>query len=196
MTARGIKKYETDVGGAAFYGPKIDLFGVDAIGRKWQLSTFQIDFNQPEGLDLTYIDQHNNEVRPIMIHRAILGSLERHLGVIIEHFAGNFPLWLSPVQVAIVPVSEKHNANANELAQKMHQAGIRVEVDVNDETVGKKIRHAAKQKIPYVIVYGDQEAESGSLQIRIRGKQEQIKMSIDDFIQACAKNIQSRAREL
>lgn len=196
LKARGIEEFETDIGGAAFYGPKIDLFGVDAIGRKWQLATFQIDFNQPEGTDLKYIDENNAEVHPVMLHRALLGAVERHLSVVIEHLGGNFPLWLSPVQVAVVPVSEKHNDAANAFAAKLNDAGIRVEVDVNDETVGKKIRHAAKQKVPYVIVYGDKEAESGVVPIRIRGKEQQIEMPVDDFIKACAANIRERKLEL
>lgn len=195
LEARGIAEYDTDIGGAAFYGPKIDMFGVDAIGRKWQLATFQVDFNQPEGLDLKYVDEHNSEVRPVMLHRALLGSMERHLSVIIEHFAGAFPLWLAPVQVAVLAVAERHAEAATAFCQQLRDAGIRTELDAGSETVGRKIRVAVKQKTPYIIVYGDKEA-SGDLAVRVRGVEEMRTMKVEQFIEQCSKLISERSREL
>ncbi|MBI2426397.1 MAG: threonine--tRNA ligase [Candidatus Kerfeldbacteria bacterium] len=189
---RGIKTFDLDTGGAAFYGPKIDLSGIDAIGRKWQLATFQIDFNQPEGLDLTYVDERGKEVRPVMIHRALLGSMERHLMVLLEHFAGAFPVWLSPVQIALLPLSEKHIDFARTLSQEFKSHGVRVDVDENNETVGNKIRKAVKQKVPYLIVLGDKEVKSGSLPIRSRGSKESHEMVKNDFIKKVLEEIKER----
>lgn len=190
---RGIKNYALDVGGAAFYGPKIDLFGRDAIGRRWQLSTFQLDFNQPQGLDLTYVDANGKDVRPVMIHRALFGAIERHLSVIIEHYAGAFPVWLSPVQVALLPVSDRHNEFASKRAGELRTNGIRVEVDDHNETIGNKIRKSVKQKVPYLIVLGDKEAQSDMLPIRSRGSKETTNMTLEQFITKITSQISERS---
>lgn len=196
LNNRGVKNYSLDVGGAAFYGPKIDLFGVDAIGRKWQLSTFQLDFNQPQGLDLTYVDANGKDIRPVMIHRALFGAIERHLSVIIEHYAGAFPVWLSPVHVELLPVSDKHIEFAETVARELRAKDIRVEVDDRNETIGNKIRKAAKQKIPYIIVLGDKEAETGMLPIRSRGSKETVDMPREEFITKITSQIRERSAEL
>lgn len=181
--------YEVDEGGGAFYGPKIDLKIKDALGREWQCTTIQFDFNLPERFDMTYIGEDGNEHRPYMVHRAILGSLERFFGILIEHYAGAFPLWLAPVEVGIATVGEKHIEFSEKLAQEFKQEGIRVEVDKSDETVGKKIRKAEKQKIPYMLVIGDKEMSSPNLHARIRGEQDVIELSKKDFIKRIKKEI-------
>ncbi|TAK03962.1 threonine--tRNA ligase [Patescibacteria group bacterium] len=170
------KAYEVGVGEAAFYGPKIDFMATDAIGRTWQLATAQLDFNQPERFELEYADSDGTKKRPVMVHRAILGSVERFLGVIIEHYAGAFPMWLAPVQVRLASVGEDHVAHAKKLAGDLSEAGIRVEVDASDEKLGKKIRNAALMKVPWTIVVGGKEAEGGDLQAKVFGSEEALAM--------------------
>ncbi len=177
---------------AAFYGPKLDFMFKDAIGREWQLATIQCDFNLPERFDLSYVNEQGEKERPVVIHRAISGSLERFMGVAIEHFAGAFPLWMAPSQVAFVPVSEKHIAGAESLAAELRKVGMRVSIDKADETVGKKIRKAAQSKVPYMLVIGDKELEGGSFMVRIRGQEEQVEISKDEFILKVTKEIQDR----
>lgn len=189
-------KHEAVEGEAAFYGPKLDFMAKDAIGREWQLSTIQLDFNLPERFELEYTDSTGEKARPVVIHRAILGSTERFLGVMIEHFAGNFPVWLAPVQVQLLAVSEKHAQYCETLAQEFRRAKIRVEVDAENETIGKKIRNATKQKIPYILVVGDKEIEAGNLAIRKRGERETIMMSTEDFIEYVQEKISTKALEL
>jgi threonyl-tRNA synthetase len=160
--------YEVAAGEGAFYGPKIDLHVRDAIGRRWQLSTFQIDFAQPENFDLSYTTTENMHERPVMIHRALLGSVERFIGVLVEHYAGAFPGWLAPVQATVIPVADRHDAYANEVGARLRDAGLRVEVDLHDETVGEKIRRAIVQKHPAVLVVGDSDVDAGTVGLRMR----------------------------
>jgi len=186
----GAKRVE---GEAAIYGPKIDFMFEDSLGREWQLATVQLDFNLPKRFGLVYTDKEGKEAVPVMIHRAILGSYERFMAVLIEHYAGAFPLWLSPVQVHIIPVStEKHLDGARDLAQELQNAGIRVEVDGADETVGKKIRKAAQQKAPYILVVGEKELAGEPLCIRKRGTEEQVKIDKDEWIVRIKKEITER----
>ncbi len=175
-------KYTEAEDEAAFYGPKLDFMFKDTIGREWQLSTIQLDFNLPERFDLDYTSAENTKMRPVVIHRAMLGSTERFMGIMIEHFAGNFPVWLSPNQVTLVPVNlEKHLAYADDLYKKFRDAGIRVTLDDKKDSLGKRINGAKAQKTPYVIVLGDKEIESGLLTVETRG--EKIEgISTDDFI--------------
>ncbi|MFH1286382.1 MAG: threonine--tRNA ligase [Candidatus Magasanikbacteria bacterium] len=180
-------------GEAAFYGPKVDFRAKDAIGRTWQLATIQLDFNLPERFELEYTNDKGEKERPVMIHRAILGSVERFLSVIIEHYAGNFPVWLSPVQVHLVPVSEKHVEGAREIMKDLKAAGIRVEIDEADETVGNKIRKASKGKAPYVVVVGDKELSGDEWMIRVRGEKDQVQMSREVFVEKVKKEILERS---
>lgn len=186
------KEFELGVGEAAFYGPKIDFMAQDAIGRQWQLATIQLDFNQPERFGLEYADEDGTKKQPVMIHRAISGSLERFMAVLIEHYAGAFPTWLSPVQVVFLPVGEGHRDAAHAFAAEFDAAGIRADVDRSDETVGKKIRSAEKSKVPYMIVVGDKEVAGGDWQVRVRGKQEQEVMSKNTFIARVQQEIKGR----
>ena len=161
--------FEIAEGEGAFYGPKIDVHVRDAIGRRWQLSTLQVDFAQPENFDLLYASGENTRERPVMIHRALMGSIERFVGILVEHYAGAFPMWLSPVQATIVPVADRHNEYARKVAAQMVAAGIRADVDVADDTVGEKIRRAITHKTPAVLVVGDQDLENGTVGLRLRG---------------------------
>lgn len=165
-------------GEAAFYGPKLDFMFKDAIGREWQLATIQCDFNLPEKFDLTFTNEEGKKERPVVIHRAISGSLERFMGVMIEHFAGKFPLWLSPVQVAVIPVNEVHNEYADEVYHALKSAGIRVEIDTSKDSMGKKIRAAKQSKLPYFIVIGDQEVQERSVTLESRdGSSQKLTLS-------------------
>ncbi|MFW2338479.1 MAG: threonine--tRNA ligase [Acidimicrobiia bacterium] len=163
--------FEIAEGEGAFYGPKIDVHVRDAIGRRWQLSTLQVDFAQPENFDLLYASGENTRERPVMIHRALMGSIERFVGILVEHYAGAFPMWLSPVQATIVPVADRHNEYARGVAADMIAAGIRADVDVADDTVGEKIRRAITHKTPAVLVVGDQDVENGTVGLRLRGEE-------------------------
>jgi threonyl-tRNA synthetase len=163
-------KYTRYLGEAVFYGPKIDVLVEDAIGRKWQLTTIQVDFNFPEKFDLYYINKKGKKERPIMLHRALLGALERFIGVLIEHNAGAFPLWLAPVQFFVIPVGSRHRKYAREIGKVLEEENFRVEVKNEAETVSKKIREGEIQKIPYLLVVGDKEVKSRSVRVRKRGK--------------------------
>ncbi|MBI4427373.1 MAG: threonine--tRNA ligase [Candidatus Magasanikbacteria bacterium] len=192
-------EYKKAEGEAAFYGPKMDIIVQDALGREWQISTIQLDFNMPVRFGLKYIDKDGAEKTPVMIHRAIIGSPERFMAILIEHYAGVFPVWLSPVQVLFVPVAAKHHDGAGELAKELADKGIRVEVDDADETVGNKVRKAAGRKIPYIIIVGDKELSgdpsAGSGQewmIRVRGEKDQVKMSKEDFVEKVLGEIRER----
>jgi threonyl-tRNA synthetase len=162
--------YQLAPGEGAFYGPKIDIHVKDAIGRRWQLSTIQVDFAQPENFELEYATSENSRKRPVMIHRALLGSIERFIGVLTEHYAGAFPMWLSPVQATIIPVADRHNDYAEAVGARLRGADIRVEVDTSAETVGEKIRRAITQKHPAVMVVGDNDVDSGTVGFRLRGE--------------------------
>ena len=164
--------YSVDEGGGAFYGPKIDVHIRDAIGRLWQCTTVQFDFNLPERFGLTYIGEDGNEHQPYMIHRALLGSLERFMGVLIEHYGGAFPTWLAPVQAEVIPIAERHNEYALEVQDQLQGAGIRVHADLRNERMNAKIRDAQLQKVPYMLVVGDREATSGAASVRLRSKED------------------------
>ncbi len=181
--------YQVDHGGGAFYGPKIDLKVKDAIGREWQLSTIQFDFNLAERFDLTYIGEDGQPHQPYMIHRALLGSLERFFGVLIAHYAGAFPVWLSPIQVALVPIADRHVDYAKNVAAQLRRSGLRVMVDERSERMNAKIRDAQNQKIPYMLVMGDQEMENGQVALRLRNNQNLGAMSIEAFLERAKDDI-------
>lgn len=185
-------KHDIGVGEAAFYGPKLDFIFKDVIGREWQLSTVQLDMNLPEKFDLEYATQDNAKARPIVIHRAILGSTERFLGILIEHYAGAFPLWLSPVQVAVLPISDKQNDFANKVLESLIEAGIRAEANMLNETLGKKIREAEKQKTPYILVIGDKEISANAVAVRQRGKGDIGQIPVAQFIEQLKEEISSK----
>ncbi|TAN57076.1 threonine--tRNA ligase [Patescibacteria group bacterium] len=185
-------EFEIGIGEAALYGPKIDFIAKDSLGRDWQVATIQLDFNQPERFDLNFINQKGQKERVVMIHCAIMGSLERFISVLIEHYTGAFPVWLSPIQVAILPVTTKHNAKAKQLAKIFEQENIRVFLDDAKESVGKKIRAASFQKIPYMIVFGDKEAKSNNLFIKERGKEKVSKTTRKAFIEKIKKEIEKK----
>lgn len=181
--------YDVDKGGGAFYGPKIDIKVKDAIGREWQLSTIQFDFNEPERFDLSYIGEDGQPHRPYMVHRALLGSLERFFGVLIEHYAGAFPVWLSPVQVAIIPIADRHLEYAGKVLKDLKAAGLRVQLDDRGERMNSKIRDAQNQKIPYMLVIGDKEQEEGKVALRLRNGENPGPMSLEDFIARARQEI-------
>jgi threonyl-tRNA synthetase len=174
-------EFRINPGDGAFYGPKIDFHLEDCIGRTWQCGTIQLDFQMPEKFDMTYIGPDGKEHRPVMIHRTVLGSLERFLGILIEHYAGAFPFWLAPVQVRVVPVKEDQVEYAAEVERKLMCLGYRVEKDLRDEKLGKKIRDAQMEKIPFMIVLGGREAENGTLSVRDRAEGDLGVMSFSDF---------------
>ena len=162
---RGLE-YDLNEGDGAFYGPKIDLHMTDAIGRSWQLGTVQLDYYMPERFELAYTGADNAEHRPVMIHRALMGSFERFIGILIEHYAGEFPLWLAPVQAAVLPIADRHLDYAREVAGELRDAGLRVEVDDRSESVGRKIRDAELRKVPYMLVVGDEEEKARKVAVR------------------------------
>ncbi|MEO6924793.1 MAG: threonine--tRNA ligase, partial [Bryocella sp.] len=172
--------YKTISGEAAFYGPKIDIKLVDALGRLWQLSTVQFDFNLPARFDLEYVGEDGERHQPVMVHRALFGSIERFFGVLIEHYAGAFPLWLAPIQVGLVPISEKHLDYAKQVQQQLKAAGLRVELDSRNEKMNAKIRDLTLQKIPYLLVMGDKESAANTVSVRTRGKGDQGSMPLDE----------------
>ncbi len=186
-------EYDLDEGGAAFYGPKIDLKMVDALGREWQLSTIQFDFNLSERFGLEYVGEDGQPHRPFMVHRALLGSMERFMGVLIEHYAGAFPIWLAPVQAVIIPIADRHLAYANQVAQQLKEAGLRVEVDERTERMQAKIRDAQNMKIPYMLVVGDKEAAAGEVAVRLRSGENLGAISLDDFMARVRKDIEELA---
>ncbi|MDX1436150.1 MAG: threonine--tRNA ligase, partial [Anaerolineales bacterium] len=173
--------YQVDEGEATFYGPKIDLKLRDSLGREWQLTTIQFDFTLPERFNLTYIGEDGQEHRPYMIHRALMGSMERFMGVLIEHYAGAFPLWLAPVQAIMIPIADRHIEYAEQVANRLTAGGLRVEVDQRNERMNAKIRDAQLQKIPYMLVVGDREAEAGSVAVRDRSGGNQGAISVEEF---------------
>ena len=181
--------YKKVEGEAAFYGPKLDFMFTDAIGREWQLATAQLDFVMPERFGLEYTDENGNKQTPVMIHRAIAGSLERFLSVIIEHFAGAFPLWLSPVQAVVIPVSDKFNDYGQSVVERLQSEGFRVELDDDSETLGKRIRIAQKSKIPYMLVVGEKEVADNTVAVRSRDNGDEGIISVDDFIKKIKKEI-------
>ncbi|HEY0158172.1 MAG TPA: threonine--tRNA ligase [Thermoanaerobaculia bacterium] len=187
------RPYELKPGDGAFYGPKIDFDVSDSIGRKWQLGTIQLDYNAPERFDLTYIGEDNAEHRPVVLHRAIYGSFERFIAILIEHFAGAFPFWLAPVQAAVLPLSEKFLEYATGVTEQLRAAGIRVTLDDSNEKLGAKIRNAQLEKIPFMLIVGEKEASSGSVSLRKRTGGDQGSVSVADVIAQARELISSRA---
>jgi len=181
LEIRGMK-YEIEAGGGVFYGPKIDIKIKDAIGRVWQCSTVQVDFNEPERFDICYIGDDGKAHRPIMIHRALLGSLERFFGVLVEHYAGAFPLWLAPTQVMVIPIADRHHDYAYKVKERLEQEGFRVEVDARNEKTGYKIREAQLQKVPYMLVVGDREIATGAVSVRHREEGDRGVVSLEEFV--------------
>jgi threonyl-tRNA synthetase len=184
-------KYVIEPGEAAFYGPKLDFMVKDALGRQWQLGTIQVDYNLPERFDLTYKGSDNQSHRPVMIHRAPFGSMERFIALLLEHTGGNFPLWLTPEQAIILPVSEKHEKYAEKVSNSLENDEIRALVDSRNETIGKKIREAEMSKIPFMLIVGDQEAENGTVSVRKHGGEEIGTISLENFAQIVKKEIET-----
>jgi threonyl-tRNA synthetase len=189
---RAAVPYRVDEGEATFYGPKIDIKVHDAIGREWQLSTIQFDFNLPERFNLTFVGEDGKEHRPYMIHRALLGSMERFMGVLIEHFAGAFPVWLAPVQAVLIPIADRHLAYAREVSEKLNAAGLRAEVDERSERMNAKIRDAQNQKIPYMLVVGDKEIAGSAVAVRLRSGEDLGPVGVDAFVERVVKEVERR----
>ena len=196
LTARGLK-FRTIPGEGAFYGPKIDIKLVDVLGRLWQLSTVQFDFNMPARFELSYKGEDGELHQPVMVHRALFGSVERFFGVLIEHYAGAFPLWLAPVQVGLVPISsDKHLDYAKAVKNRLEAAGLRVEVDGRNEKMNAKIREFGLQKVPFILILGDKESATDSVSVRTRGKGDEGGASVEAFIERCKVLVTSHDMEL
>jgi threonyl-tRNA synthetase len=188
--------YEIDEGGGAFYGPKIDLKIKDALGREWQMTTIQFDFNEPERFDMNYIDADGKQKRPYMVHRALLGSMERFFGVLIEHYGGAFPVWIAPEQIAVIPVSENFNEYAKKAAAELKAKDFRVSAELDDSRLNAKIRDCQTRKIPYMLIAGEREASEGTVSIRLRDGRQLPAMKLDEFAAYAAKKIESKDLEL
>ncbi|MDA3038716.1 MAG: threonine--tRNA ligase, partial [Actinomycetota bacterium] len=184
--------YKVKEGDAAFYGPKIDIDVRDAIGRSWQLSTVQADFNLPERFDLEYVASDGQRKRPIMLHRALFGSVERFFGVLVEHFAGNFPAWLAPVQAAVLPVAAEHQAYAEQVAAQLAASGVRVEISEALDPLGKRIRNAKTQKLPYILVVGESDVAAGTVGVNPRGGDVERDVALESFAQRLLGEIEAR----
>ena len=189
-------EYTVIPGEAAFYGPKIDIKLVDAIGRLWQLSTVQFDFNLPQRFGLEYVAEDGSRKQPVMVHRALYGSVERFFGVLIEHYAGAFPVWLSPVQAVMIPISERHAEYASKVASQLKAIGVRVQVDARNEKMNAKIREHAMQKVPFLLVVGDKEAEAGKVNVRTRGKEKTEDMAAAEFVEKIKQLIEQKSSAL
>ena len=194
LEERGIE-YQINPGDGAFYGPKIDFHLLDAAKREWQCGTIQLDFQLPANFELEYVDENGEKKRPVMLHRALLGSIERFIGVLTEHFAGRFPLWINPKQVEIIPVADRFADKAHEIAKEIENAGFRVEVDERSEGVGYKIRSAQMMRTNYMLVVGDKEIESGLLTVRNRDGEETKDVSLEEFISKIKEERDSKSRE-
>ena len=188
--------YKLNEGDGAFYGPKIDFHLKDCLGRTWQCGTIQLDMQLPQRFDISYIGQDNEKHRPVMIHRVAFGSIERFIGILIEHYAGKFPVWLAPTQVRILPISDKYNDYTNEVKNRLFEKGIRVEVDDRTEKTGFKIREAQLQKIPYMLIVGEKEQEENTVSVRSRDKGEVGSINLDEFIEIITKEIEERVNVL
>ncbi|HNY98008.1 MAG TPA: threonine--tRNA ligase, partial [Candidatus Pacearchaeota archaeon] len=184
--------FKINPGDGAFYGPKIDFHLTDSIGRSWQCGTIQLDFSMPEKFDLTYTDADGKEKRPVMLHRAIYGSVERFLGMLVEHYAGAFPTWLSPMQAVIIPVSEKFSDWGEKVLTELKSHGLRAELDASDESLGKRIRNAEKQKMPYILVVGEKEKNDKTVAVRKRGEGDLGAEKLDKFITRIKKEIEEK----
>ena len=181
-----------EYGEAAFYGPKLDFMVKDAIGRKWQLGTIQVDYNLPERFELEYVGSDNQKHRPVMIHRAPFGSLERFVAVLLEHTGGKLPLWLTPDQVNIVPVSEKYEEYAKKVCDLLNNSDIRASVDDRNETLGKRIRESELQRIPFLVIVGEKEAADGTVSVRRQGGKDEGSMPVGEFISLVSKEVESQ----
>ncbi|HZO74311.1 MAG TPA: threonine--tRNA ligase [Ktedonobacteraceae bacterium] len=195
VESRGLK-YEVGIGEAAFYGPKVDFMVHDALGREWQCSTIQLDFNQPENFELEYIGEDGQPHRPVMIHRAVTGATERFMAMLIEHFAGAFPVWLSPVQAMIIPIADRHNEYAAKVLEELEKAGLRAEIDLRGERMNAKIRDAQLQKIPYMLVVGDKEAAADAVSVRLRSNVDLKSMPLTQFIERVSGIVKTKSQEL
>jgi threonyl-tRNA synthetase len=184
--------YDLQPGEGAFYGPKVEFTLKDSLGRLWQCGTIQLDFNLPVRLEAEYFGEDNQAHTPVMLHRAILGSLERFLGILIEHHAGNFPLWLAPVQVMVMNISERQAGYAEQVTQALRQGGIRAVSDLSNNKITYKIREHSLQKLPYQLVVGDKEMEAGLVAVRVRGNQDLGQLALEDFINRLKSEIQDR----
>ena len=183
------KEFNILPGDGAFYGPKVDIVMKDALGREWQMGTIQLDFHQPRRFNLEYTAADGSKKTPVAIHRVIYGSMERFIGILIEHYAGAFPVWLSPVQVAVLPITDKQNNWAEEVSNELKEAGVRVEINKDNETLGKKIRGAETQKIPYLLIVGDKEIEAKSVAVRQRGKGDLGQIKTNEFLKKIKEEI-------
>jgi len=188
--------YDIDVGGAKFYGPAIDVKAIDKNGKEWQCMTIQLDMNLPEKWGMFYIGEDGQKHIPIMLHRAILGSIERFIGVYLEQCEGKLPIWLSPVQVKILPVSEKHQNAALQIQQKLLEHDIRAEADISGNTISYQIREGIKKKIPYLIIIGDKEVENNSISVRLRNGEQINNIPLADFIKRICEKIKNRSLDL
>ena len=188
-------EYQVDEGDGSFYGPKIDIDVRDAIGRYWQLCTIQVDFQMPDRFEMEYIDEHGERVRPVMVHRALYGAIERFVGVLVEHFAGAFPTWLSPVQTVVIPIADRHLDYARTVNVRLLERGVRSEVDDSDNTLGAKIRNQQMQKVPYMLIVGDDEAGSGTVSLRRRSGEEERGVPVDDFLEKLVVEVSERRVE-
>jgi threonyl-tRNA synthetase len=188
------RPYTVNEGDGAFYGPKIDFDVTDSLGRAWQLGTIQLDYAAPERFDLNYVGQDNAEHRPVVIHRAVCGSFERFIAILIEHYAGAFPLWLAPVQVTVLPIADRHAAYAETVRERLDAAGLRVELDARQEKINYKIREAQLQKIPYMLVAGDREAAEGTVAVRSRSGGDQGARRVEDFVQMALQEIAAKGQ--
>ena len=192
LQERGLS-YEVNPGDGAFYGPKIDLHMTDSIGRSWQLGTVQLDYSMPDRFDLAYVGADDAEHQPVMIHRALLGSFERFIGILIEHYAGEFPVWLTPVQAIVLPIADRHLDAARAILAALTDAGLRAELDERTESVGRKIRDAELRKVPYMLVIGDREAEDGSVAVREHGRKDAGSMPVADFVARLCEQTAARS---
>jgi threonyl-tRNA synthetase len=191
--------YELKPGDGAFYGPKIDFDVTDSIGRPWQLGTIQLDYNAPERFDLTYVGEDNAAHRPVVIHRAVSGSLERFIAILIEHFAGAFPVWLAPEQVRVLPITDEYRAYAEQVTKRLHDAGVRVHLDARSETLKYRVAEGARMKVPYMVVVGRRESETGTVAVNVRGagkEQKPNSVSLDDFVSRVVEENRSRSLTL
>jgi threonyl-tRNA synthetase len=186
--------YDLNEGDGAFYGPKIDMHMTDSLGRSWQLGTVQLDYNMPQRFELTYTGTDNAEHTPVMIHRALMGSYERFIGILLEHLAGELPVWLAPVQAIVLPIADRHLDYAASVRQRAFEAGLRAELDDRTESVGRKIRDAELRKIPYMLVVGDREEESDAVALREHGKGDAGSVGVEDFIGRLSEEVKTRAR--
>jgi threonyl-tRNA synthetase len=195
LSQRGLD-YVVDEGEGAFYGPKIDIKWLDALGRAWTGPTIQVDFNLPERFDVNYIGEDGERHRAAMIHRTLLGSMERFVGGLVEHYAGAFPAWLAPVQAMIIPITDKQADYAAQVAERLKDAGIRVEVDRSRDRMQAKIRNAQLQKVPYMLVIGGREAEAGAVAVRLRSGEDLGAMPVDDFLKLVQPVVETKSLDL